>query len=127
MYLPTYKAVPFYFKVNENSDKAIVSTDTSNRDENIYKIGQLEILPSAFKLPASWSPLSANRNTRVIIPSIVIMMILINHPILLLVRFTTWPPLSANKKKRVIMPSVVMILINHPFLLPIHFTHSGRL
>ena len=49
-------------------------------------------------------------------PSIVIMMILLNHPFLLLVRLTTWSPLSANKNKRVIMPSVVMILINHAFL-----------
>ena len=49
-------------------------------------------------------------------PSIVIMMILLNHPFLLLVRLTTWSPLSADKNKRVIVPSVVMILINHAFL-----------
>ena len=60
-------------------------------------------------------------------PSIVIMMILLNHPYLLFVHFTTWSPLPANKNKRVIMPSVVMVLINHAFLLLVYFTNSGRL
>ena len=120
---------PSTLKVNENSDKAIDRAPYrySNRDENIYNIRQLHILLSAFKLPASRPPFSANKNKGIIMPSIVIMMILINHPYLLFVHFTTWSPLPANKNKRVIMPSVVMVLINHAFLLLVYFTNSGRL
>ena len=102
---------PSTLKVNE-----YYLTGTSKRDENIYNIRQLYILLIAFKLPASRPPFSANKNKRIIMASIVIMMILLNHPFLLLVRLTTWSPFSANKNKRVIMPSVVMILINHVFL-----------